>query len=367
MNPQNNQLNTTELWQQPSPQLMPNQPPKKRKISWLRYVLLLLLLLIILTLSYFFGPMTYNNIVTSLNRSSQENTLKSLASYGSNITAPDLQKLNKTDAFYGVFANAAQQNITTITSNFLTSQSPTDYARQGSNLRQVGFNYKTKAFSYADAAYDYGSTQPGSMNICIGSQEYSYLRDFSEDGWTKTDASLTSCNDLATLSLSGLADGLNTGGLTKSQAQTFTDSLRNTKGLISVNDATLATISGKPLIRFDVTVNRLITEGFSNPLGTQYFIWALKDTNIDLGSWPYSTIGAGADGVHMAYYVDPATQLPVYSQIRTTDILDASGKPESDQSYDYVHAEYQFGGSLPTPNPKTFNGLKLLWPVDTKV
>ncbi len=274
------------------------------------------------------------------------------------MSAATASKLDPTNTFFAVWAHAAQQQVATTTSSFYFSNSPNDYSRTG-DLCQVGFNYDTKQFSYQRASASITGSSTPDLNRCMGSQEYYYLSSFADHGWQKSDDS-SDCT-VKLLPLEGLNDGLNAGGLTSAQAQTFVRSLRAEVGLVAVKGLKLVTRQGRPLLRFDVTVKPIKT-GWGY-LSLQNFMWAFKDTGADPATLPYSYLGSGGDGLHLSHYVDPSTQLPVYAQIATTPPLDDQGKPEAGEpSYDYYHVEYAFGGNLPTVNITDTAPLKLLWP-----
>jgi hypothetical protein len=335
----------------------PVDPPKPKK-SWLKRLAIgfgVVVVMAVLGLGAFLaGPILRGK----LQASDQTSALKKLQSSGSGVTAATVAKLDPTNTFFAVWAHTAQQQVVTTTSSYSYSDSASDNS-EPADIRQVGFNYASKQFSYRhDAPSLTGGAGPDE-NRCLGPQEYYYLSSFASSGWQKSDDS----NDcmLKALPLEGLNDGLNAGGLTSAQADTFVRSLRKTPGLVTVNGLKLATVQGRSLLRFEVTVKPVkSSQGY---FGMQYFMWSFKDTGVDPSALPYTYLGAGGDGAHFAYYVDPGTQLPVYSQIVTTPHLNDSGKPDaSDQTYDFYHVEYHFGGDLPQVNITDTSPLKLQWP-----
>src|SRR5258707_11541196 len=95
----------------------------------------------------------------------------------------------------------------------------------------------------------------------------------------------------------------------------------------------LTNINGKNYLRFDVTANR-VTIG-NETGGVLYFANAFDATGLDSTTWPYSSGAAIVSSVKMAYFVDPTSQLPVYSQI-------AYSPPTSEASWDNYRVAYDF-------------------------
>jgi hypothetical protein len=157
-------------------------------------------------------------------------------------------------------------------------------------------------------------------------------------------------------------DGFNTGGLSESQSNTFISTLQSKAGLVTVDDMKYVTHSGAPFIRLVVSVHPQLTSiGYS---GMGYFLTAFGKTGLDLQQWPYESLGSIVTGAKLIYYINPATQLPAYSQAGLTYRLDDTGKQQlPDSVYDFQDTVYSFSGTVPTLSasgaPQVF---KLSWP-----
>lgn len=288
---------------------------------------------------------------------------KDLSSLQGASTAADVRKIDSTSAFFAVFAHAAQQRTVQTTTGYYFSTASNDY-RQPDTINRVTFDYATKQFSFESDTQSLNATagQPDQMK-CVGGRLYEYDAAAPQPDWVKsTVPQACAASDVLP---AGPNDGLNTGGLSAAQAQAFGDALREDGQLLKVNGVSLAQHAGKQYVRFDITVRQKQQKPGAQYLGMQYFMDAFKSTGLDPAGQPYAYLGAGAAGMRIAYYVDPTTQLPVYAELRSTDILDSHGKPQPHQTYVYSHVEYAFGGQVPTLDLNTHAPLALGWPSDT--
>ncbi|MGF7228450.1 MAG: hypothetical protein ACQR33_00505 [Candidatus Saccharibacteria bacterium] len=334
-----------------------SQQKPHKKFRWLKRIALGFLGLVILGLLAFAWHVYVPKLLKIKTNSAENKQLTSLAK-GSTLTNASLAKLNKTDLFFGVFKHAAEQKVVTTKNAYYFSSKPHDYQTAG-DMDVTSMDYGTKQYSYDSTQANADGFGP-TFNRCIGAQQYYFDGFYPDLGWQKSDDS-RDCS-LESVGTFHANDGLNTGGLTSTQADTFVSSLRLVKNLVKVNSATLATHDGKQYIRFDVTINAVkMGDGY---YGMQNFMWSFKDTGLDPSTQPYSYLGAVSDGAHLAYYVDPSTQLPAYTQLNTTGQIESNGKVWSQATYDYRHVEYSFGGQVPTLDLNSTNPITLSWPTD---
>jgi hypothetical protein len=278
--------------------------------------------------------------------SGENSALAALKQNGSSLAS-----INAADLFYAAFRNAAEQPIvTTMTNNYWTPQlNGAPIKSSSSNIdfvSQAGYDYKKNQFAFQ-------ANLSGDIERCVDGVEYNA----STDGllsWTKSGLN-GDCQPATTTAT--INDGLNTGGLSTTQAQTFVDAIRNIQGLVNVTKASSVTVQGKSYVRLDVTVNAK-TDCYTNsvPSGIGCFGVAFGYLKLPK-TWPYVTQASIVSGAQIAYFVDPTTQLPVYAQLAFTPVTATQGFWSNQQ------VEYSFG-PLPTPQASgPVTGISLTWPI----
>lgn len=335
---------------------MDQKQPKGTRKKLIIVIALLVAIIIIAGGAYFLlkqsSPNSSSNTsgVSSDKMSSQ---LQLLASKGGKLQSGDLSSLDKTQLFYAVFKNAAEQNVVSITSDHYEGADPTDQAtRKYEYLHQTTFDYKSKALAAEtqDATNTYNER-------CVNGKNYTYD---STNGWQLNTGSTESCADPNSYN-TNIGDGIDTGGLTATQAQAFIDGITSFSGLVTVDSMTYVTHDNAPYIRLTATVHPVSTTSLGY-LGVGLFETAFDKTGLSTATWPFQTIGTLATGAKLIYYVNPATQLPAYSQIGLTYHLDDSGKQIANSIYDFQDSQYAFGGSV---QPLSLTGapgaVKLSW------
>lgn len=333
------------------------KPPKK--LRWLKRLGLGFLAVIILAALAFGWHTLAPKLMKAKNTSAENKQLNSLVQAGNSLTDASLAKLDKTDLFFGVFKHASEQQVVATKLGYYFTNKPHQYGGQ-STATDTTMNYATKQFSYDSDIYMGDSMAPDKTR-CIDSQPYHFTSGFSSSRWEQSDSDSTACSFQSVGDFS-TNDGINTGGLTSTQADTFVAAIRQVKGLVKVNSATVATHNSKNYIKFDVTITPVkLTDGY---YGMQNFMWAFKDTGLDPAKQPYSYLGSADAGMRLTYYVDPTTQLPAYAQLDTTGQVGTDGKVKSDAIYDYRHVEYTFGGQVPTLTLNDHNPIQFSWPTD---
>ncbi|HEY8998792.1 MAG TPA: hypothetical protein VIM53_00555 [Candidatus Saccharimonadales bacterium] len=348
------------------PTMMNVQPPKRSRKG---LVLVLLIVIVVAAVGTYFGlkkPTTTGNGTAAnggTGSSSQfASQLSMLAKDGGKITSGDLDKFDKTALFFAVFKNAAMQNVVHVTSDAYEGSSPTDQSTRAYEfLHDSTFNYKTKQLALVSQSGDY-------TNECVNGTEYEYSETFDASTGSTGNSWAPSANNTCDMSdyAGYINDGINTGGLSASQAQTYVAGLASASGLISVKSMSLTTHAGAPYVRMVVTVSPIQVEidGTSGYEGMGVIGGWLKQAGINLTTWPYQSVGTIATGAQLIYYINPATQLPAYSQISLTYSRDDNtGKQVPNQIYDFQDTQYAFGGSVTAPSttaaPQT---IKLSWP-----
>lgn len=285
-----------------------------------------------------------------------QETPKSLPS-GKIITNADIIFLDKSDLFWNYFKNAAMQQKLVITKEYSTSKTPTGTA-DSIIYSKSGFDYSTKKSVYA---YDYTSPATGELrdkSRCINGEYYSMA--MSSTSW-KRNASEDSVVCKLDYYASNINDGINTGGLTQAQADTFTDTLRNrTNNYVEVKSVDIISHNNKQYLHFRVEMRPSFAQGYGY-IGGQWLMVSFKETGLDPTTYPYTYMGAAGDGYDYEYYVDPSTQLPAYSTILTSPQRDDSGKDVPVDLYNRYKCVYQFGISEFDASTNNNDNIAITW------
>jgi hypothetical protein len=288
--------------------------------------------------------------------------LSLLSKYGGKLTAGDVSKFNKTSLFYAVFKNASMQNVVHVTSDMYEGNDSTDQSTRAYEfLHDSTFNYKTKQLALATQ-----DTKGQFFSECVNGTEYEYEESIDPNTGSTVNSWSPSADNTCDMSdyAGYINDGINTGGLSASQAQTYVSGLAGANGLISVNSVSYATHAGAPYIRLVVIVNPINLGNDNGYEGMGVIGGWLKQAGINLTTWPYQSIGNIATGAQLIYYINPATQLPAYSQMNLTySLSDSTGKQVLNEIYDFQDTQYAFGGTVtPLSTSAAPQAIKLSWP-----
>lgn len=265
-----------------------------------------------------------------------------LQALGASPTDGQAASLDKTSAFYTVLRKAAQEQVVQTTSDVYYTAGQSTPRGQEYTLYQTAINYSTKAYSYNESAY---SNLGNIQTRCIGTNQYNdYSGSKAANGAMVWEASPdnTDCQ-LNTVS-THLNDGMNAGGLSGDQADLFLNALNRT-GVVSVNGVKTVKNKGKTYLAFDAAIT---PKKVSNGLywGLQELSTAFQATGLDSGKLPYTFFGAGTEGAHIMYYVDPATLLPVYATFDSTPTLASDGSQTTPTSWSHRFIEYAFPSNV---------------------
>jgi hypothetical protein len=280
------------------------------------------------------------------------------------LSEEDLDKIDRHALFLETLLNMMVQK-TVRTKNETAFSRKEDFSDGFKEKSDVRFDYETKKLSFERENSFLQDTSP-SESRCDNGKSYRYST--LEKSWQET--RVGDCSDL-NRSIFYIGDGVNIFGLNKEQADKvmayFTDDYSN---LIQVRKIGLKSgLNGnkKQYIRFVVDYMP-IESGQYGYLGLQHLIWAFKRAEIEYSEHPYSPKGNGGQGLHVVYYVDPATGLPVYSQQSNIPPFDDNGKPRSvDESgigYRDDRYQYYFDDEFPTLDPNTNEKITLEWERD---
>ncbi len=329
----------------------PPAAPKKQRRHVLRWTLLAIATLLVVAGAVVAVPLLRaGNSVADQEKTITTST-KQLQALGKQqtITAANLTGIDKSGAFMSVFKTASQQQNVQTTWDVYTTAKAVSGRPDQYNLYRSTIDYHSKKFNFEENSHDTNSLY---QTRCVDGKEYIYDAKglFSAAPAWQAASDSTACN--FTSAKSHFNDGLNTGGLSGTQAAAFIHGLLVSK-TINVNDMSLVSQKGKQYIRFDVTITPH-KQSNKEYQGLQAFLTAFGATGQNATSYPYNFYGQGNQGVHLLYYVDPTTQLPVYAQMTSTPTVDSkTGKQQKTTAYTHRFIEYAFPAKLA---PNTLDG-----------
>lgn len=284
------------------------------------------------------------------------NDIANLAKNGK-LDQAGVAKLDKTAAFYTIFKQAAQQPIVQTKWDVYYTTNDQDKRGQQFTVYNVGVNYNSKQFSYAEDSY---STIGTIQSRCVDGQLYVYNNNSLSvgTGWQPASDSSSCKFNIVTTRMN---DGINTGGLTEKQANSFVQAIHQAQ-VIKVNSVAVETKGNAQYLKFDVNLTpRKAAQGIY--WGMQNLMTAFQSTGLDAEKHPYTYFGAGAEGMHLVYYADAATLLPVYSVATSTPTFNQNGQAITPDSYSHRYVEYAFPQRVTPPTLDNFTLAKFsAWP-----
>lgn len=314
----------------PSGQIPPTELPKKRMSIWRKIAIVVGVLLLINAASGIMlwlhnrshpttAPATNDSLVTTLNKPS--------------LTAADVAKINKADAFYAYLKHAAeQQKLITTRAYFVDG----DSAAQAENIfSKTGYDYATGKLVYA---YESTNVSGGRDRIrCYDGQEYMNIAVLGT--WDKESGPSDCGQDKL---YSSVSDGFDASGLSSSQAEKFVTYLRAPKpsGVIEVKNLQLVARAGKQYLHFTAELQPHKADGVY--MGAQWLMWAFKSTGLNPTSHPFDYVGTAEEGITLEYYIDPTTGLPAYSELTPIAPKDDSGKTTSFSDLYHYRVQYDY-------------------------
>ena len=273
------------------------------------------------------------------------------------VTDAQVAKLDKTATFYTMLKAAAVKPVINTKWDVYFTGGQTDKRGDQYTFYDTTIDYRDKSYSYSENAY---SNLGVFQTRCIGDKQYNFNDSKMVSGPTWQASSDSTDCALSTVVMH-LNDGLNAGGLTSDQADTFLGKLQQS-GVLKVNSLALTTNKDKQYLKVDANITPQ-DQGNGVYWGMQRFMNAFQATGLDASKQPYTFFGASGEGAHVVYYIDAATQLPVYSVIESTPSYDKFGKPQvtttwSHRFVEYAYPEKVLAGNLNDHAPITFTN----WP-----
>ena len=256
-----------------------------------------------------------------------------------NLTVTKVAALNKNDTFWGYVKNVAtRQQVVTTHEQYRASSGG---SKPGAiTYTKVGFDYKTKAFTVA-----YETGQEGEVSRdktrCYDGREYTKVG--AETAWQDVTGNVTDTTDVCSLGFIApdITDGVSPAGLTADQASSFISFLRAQNGLVNVNKLEIAENNGKKYLHYSVDITPVAVNGLYT--GNSLLGAAFTKLGLDAATHPYGYRGASDAGTRLEYYVDPNTQLPVYSETTELPAKTSAGQNKPLDGYEVYRTNYTFG------------------------
>jgi len=264
------------------------------------------------------------------------NAIKATVNADGTLATGKVQALNKTATFYTAFKQAAMQPIVHTKWDVFYTAKENGKRTDQYTMFDVTADYKSKSFTYSDDAY----SNIGVLKTrCIDGQQYTYngSKLVATAGWQPASDSTTCKQSVVATRMS---DGLNTGGLTDKQADTFIQSLNKSQSL-GVKSVTIVDKAGHKYLKLHVTVTPK-QQTSRVYWGMQNFMSAFQSTGITPEKYPYTYFGPANAGLEMDYYIDPATTLPVFSMIDLTPGINNQGAKVTPDTWSQRLVEYDF-------------------------
>ncbi|HSX06366.1 MAG TPA: hypothetical protein VLG92_01450 [Candidatus Saccharimonadia bacterium] len=277
------------------------------------------------------------------------------------LTVSALTTINKTNAFYSAFRLAAQRPVVQTNWDVYNTASQAGARPAEYTISVMSVDYQSKEYTYYRDDY---TSAGATLSRCAGGPTVTYHNVFDPVRSTATtkwwpNGDTVSCAFAA--ASARMTDGMNTGGLSSQQSDTFVHSLYASKAL-KVNSVSLVPHTGTEYLQFDVNLIPQRKTAAVPYSGMQNFMDAFKATGLNPSTYPYTNFGAGGEGMHLQYYVNPTTMLPAYSVAVSTPALDAQGKQVQPTSWSHRYVEYSYPSAVMQdvldPTPQTFSS----WP-----
>lgn len=288
---------------------------------------------------------------------------------GEPVTKEKLSQVSAADFLWGTLNRQMTAPTVVITDAYF--RTPADFnAHDQYYVKQVGIDHRTGTEASAkDTTLSSVSMQQGKpdhLTRCVDGKAYWLSEELVTKKLRWRPSPSTSCSvDDTSWSLSA-SDGVVPNGLTAAQAAAMIESLRDEfQGFANPRRPTLIKASGKTYIRQIVDYKPLKLED-GRYWGTQIFLLAFKRTGLDPQSWPFSGGLGPGEGLHVSYYLDPTTLLPVATTIRSTPVLGDDGKVR--ERYDQTQVfNYRYPGKLTPLTLKDTKPPQLILPEGWKI
>lgn len=271
---------------------------------------------------------------------------------GQPVTTRSLGSVDPTSFLVSILKRQMTAPVTEVTAAYFeTADELTSHSHYYVN--DVTTDYATKAFNYQTVSYDNNS--PDDLTRCVNG--VTNLYDTYAREWNALKTS-TTCTSLSVRVDAYLSDGIAPGGMTQAQATKYIDSFVAYKGFVNAQRPTLVTSQGKPYVRMVVDFKPVQLQG--DYWGSQIFTWAFKDAGLNPLTYPFQNKFGISQGMHVVYYLDPRTLMPVYCK------QTAITSPGQSPYYTALLFKYAFPATLQPETtddhtPPTISDVPQLW------
>jgi hypothetical protein len=319
------------------PPATPHRPPARPKWGWVAVAAALAIVtvvvpLVVLTV-YASGPGPIAGQPDAPNAKPGRATVAEPIRPGEQVTQERLAQISGSDFYWSLLKRQMTQPVSQISAAFFK---PGRFGRDDSyGINQLAIDHRNGEYALATTNYLDGRVLD--IGRCVDGKRY--VRNVRGGKWLVSEI-IDECSAIPEHRLGAATDGIVASGLSETQAVAVVASLRDKhKGFAHPKRPTLVTAGGKQYIRQVVDYRPIKLED-DRYWGTVIFTRAFEETGEDPDTWPwYSGFGPG-QGLHVVYYVDPATLQPVASIKRATPTLDDKGREQTryDQTTVYNYA-----------------------------
>ncbi|WP_405061070.1 hypothetical protein OG474_05365 [Kribbella sp. NBC_01505] len=211
------------------------------------------------------------------------------------------------------------------------------------SITDMAVDRQTKKYYYAQTILDGRADQKPTNSVCTGDPKPMVWSNYSKD-WQRSTFDDLACQKMP---YQGGGDGIVSTGLSAEQADKVIAYLRDSKGFVNPAQPTLLTAGGKTFVR-QVVDFKPITRADDNYYGSAILMWALREAGADPVEWKWSNPFNLTEGIHMVYYLDPATLLPVAAFESGIDTPAQNGEPAMKRDTIQV-VNYSYPTTLPVP------------------
>ncbi|TDD58350.1 hypothetical protein E1263_19715 [Kribbella antibiotica] len=228
-------------------------------------------------------------------------------------------------------------------------------------ITDMAVDRKSGAYYYAKSALDGPNDDDPGNNLCMGAEEWRWSS-FSK-AWGPTRSAGMDCKRIP---FQGGSDAIVSTGLNAEQADKVVAYFRSNKGFVNAAQPTLLTAGGKTYVRQVVDFKPMVLSD-DNYWGSALLMWGLREVGINPADWRWSNPFNLSEGIHMVYYLDTASLLPVGAFQSGIDTPAQHGEPATKRETVQV-VNYSYPAALPKPTvPKGPGTLTISLPEGWKV
>ncbi len=228
-------------------------------------------------------------------------------------------------------------------------------------ITDMAVDRKSGAYYYAKSAMDGSNDDDPSNNLCMGPNEWRWSN-YSKK-WEPNRAAGTDCKRMP---FQGGGDSIVSTGLNAEQADKVVAYYRTYKGFVNAAQPTLLNAGGKTYVRQVVDFKPSVLSD-DNYWGSAILMWGLREIGINPADWRWSNPFNLTEGIHMVYYLDTQTLLPVAAFQSGIDTPAQNGAPATKRETIQV-VNYSYPPALPKPTlPKGPGTLTISLPEGWKV